>query len=431
MYISFNSRIINIFNFIFSKPRQLKLLYRLSTKEYLCCSIPSSVTLCTPFTDRGAATSCLDLISDEAISKAVWIIGVIALLSNLVIVAVKVIKFWNRLESVPTFLMLNLAVSDLLLIIYVLIIGTADVVYHGFYMENVEIWLRGPFCAISCLLICLSSLISSALIVFMMVDRFICIVIPHKTNTVTLEKAKYVTYRIWIVILIFVCIPVLFSINADGDRRVYRYNSICMASNYLNPFYRMWLYTFIVAIVISWTATLYLCLHVLAVIKNLKKKVRNKRKVQQIITLKLLPIMLTNLIAWMPYFHYLLNHLNSNTFEDITLQIALLIALPLNAAIYPGLTVFANLNSISSSSSSIRRYYGRISNRLTSRKSVVRNHQQPMQPARRCTEVVICQIKSDSRDDEIPNPEMETYIRRISQTPQDHIASEVLKFLPN
>ncbi|EDV19378.1 uncharacterized protein TRIADDRAFT_17025, partial [Trichoplax adhaerens] len=173
-----------------------------------------------------------DLISNKLISKALWGIAGIALLGNLVIIAIKVLKYRNQPESVLGLLSQNLSVANLLLSSYVFIIGSADIAYHDHYAKYSELWLKGPFCSLSCILASMSSLISSAVIIFMTVDRFISIVIPHKTNLIQPKKAKYIIDRTWIVVFIFVTIPNLFSINAEGDARIYGYVGICLPVNY-------------------------------------------------------------------------------------------------------------------------------------------------------------------------------------------------------
>ena len=70
-------------------------------------------------------SSCSDLMKNRGVRVCVWILGLTALLGNLIVILMRVVvKEDNKVQSV---LLTNLAISDLLMGIYLLIIAIKDV----------------------------------------------------------------------------------------------------------------------------------------------------------------------------------------------------------------------------------------------------------------------------------------------------------------
>ena len=76
-------------------------------------------------------SDCEDLMRNKFLRVAVWLLGLSALLGNAFVMAWR----WRTRHKEPTkrvqtFLILNLALSDLLMGLYMIIIGSADMYYR-------------------------------------------------------------------------------------------------------------------------------------------------------------------------------------------------------------------------------------------------------------------------------------------------------------
>ena len=120
-----------------------------------------SVTACLPEPDQ--FSSCEDLMRNEVLRVFMWILGLSALLGNGFVVLWRLIprqqKGIRKTESgiVQSILVLNLALADGLMGVYMLIIASADMYYRGVYILYAEDWQQSIICKVAGFLSVLSS----------------------------------------------------------------------------------------------------------------------------------------------------------------------------------------------------------------------------------------------------------------------------------
>ncbi|RDD37125.1 G-protein coupled receptor GRL101-like protein, partial [Trichoplax sp. H2] len=308
-----------------------------STREYLCCIVPATVGYCKPYIEQDAFTTCSDILSHYSLKLFVWVIGCLAFIGNLMVIYIQFFKVTNESEPVPMLLITNLAVSDLIMSIYMLIIGIADIIYHDHYAYNAETWLRSITCGIACFLCCFASLMSVLMMFIISIDRYIYIAFPYSTVKLSPYYAKVLMVISWLFCLIFVCIPTAYGLKTDGNHRLYRYTSICMASNVKNYYYRLWIIVYVSITLVSWLITCSLYAHMfIAIHKTAKATVSTASDSEKRIAIRLFAIIVTDLVSWLPYYFYTIQLLISPTSSGvIVLQFAVILALPINSAINP------------------------------------------------------------------------------------------------
>ena len=92
-------------------------------------------------------SDCSDLMMNRGVQVCVWILGLTALLGNLLVILMRVVvKEDNKVHS---FLLKNLAMSDLLMGIYLLIIAMKDVQWQGVYFAHDYKWRSGVPCTVT------------------------------------------------------------------------------------------------------------------------------------------------------------------------------------------------------------------------------------------------------------------------------------------
>lgn len=94
---------------------------------------------CYPKPD--ALNPCEDIMGYDWLRISVWLVISTALFGN---TAVLVVLIANRSDTtVPRFLMMNLAFSDLLMAVYLLLLASSDLQSTGFYFNYAYDWQRG------------------------------------------------------------------------------------------------------------------------------------------------------------------------------------------------------------------------------------------------------------------------------------------------
>ncbi|EDV19373.1 uncharacterized protein TRIADDRAFT_62192 [Trichoplax adhaerens] len=314
-----------------------KLKQVFSTREYLCCIVPPTVSYCTPYIEQDAFTTCSDILSHQSLQLFVWVVGSLALVGNAIVIYFQMFKVKKSSEPVPAMLITNLAFSDLMMAGYILIIGSVDLFYRNYYAVNAEIWLRSFTCILACFLCCTASLMSVFMMITISIDRYIYIAFPYSNKNLSPSLTKWIITILWIFSIVFVSIPVGYSINANGDMRLYEYTSICMASNYNNYYYRIWLISYVVITLICWLITCFLYVHMfIAIYKTSKAVSAVSHNNSKRIAIRLFAIVITDLISWLPYYVYMAQIMVKPTIAgSVVLQFAIVLALPINSAINP------------------------------------------------------------------------------------------------
>lgn len=298
---------------------------------------PAKVVTCQPSMVSDTLSSCQYLLAHISLQFFVWFVGSLALIGNIFVIILNCCTKDNNVK-VHILLINNLAISDLIMSIYLFIIASANLIYgNGQYGQKSEEWLRNPLCVISCILVTTSSLVSVFLMVVISIDRFMVIVYMFKVQQLSIFATKVITSIIWVVSFAFALVPGIFSLNKPGYLRLYTYNSMCMPSNYKHYLYRIWMMSYIFITMIAWIITGSLYVTMFISIRNTRKAAGKLiPKDSKLLAIRLSVILLTDLLSWVPY--YVVNNFgfvfNGNV-DVISLQFVGILALPINSALNP------------------------------------------------------------------------------------------------
>lgn len=99
-------------------------------------------------------------------------------------------------------------VSDMLMGVYLMIIGWHDIKFRNVYNAEAHRWMSSWTCTITGMLAMVSSEVSVLLLAFMSVDRFLLIAIPFgRYSSVTAKEAHLLLTCIWFVGIGIAVIP--------------------------------------------------------------------------------------------------------------------------------------------------------------------------------------------------------------------------------
>ena len=122
----------------------------------VCECYVSPTAICTALNVRSPYLTCDRLLSDKALLVMMWVVGINALGGNVFVLCWRKRKHGRNktgsknpdTNSVQSFLLNNLALSDLLMGIYMLLIASADIYYGDNFPMQAETWRSGITCRI-------------------------------------------------------------------------------------------------------------------------------------------------------------------------------------------------------------------------------------------------------------------------------------------
>ena len=317
--------------------------------EYiLCCYAEKAVPGVRCISPKDEFSSCSDLMKNKGVQICVWILGLTALVGNLLVILMRV--FVKEDNKVHSFLLTNLAISDLLMGVYLLIIAIKDVQWQGEYFKHDVNWRSGLTCAFTGILSMASSEVSVLMLTLITTDRLICIVFPFKMQRMNRKCAYVIVGGIWIFGIMISIIPTLgFDYFFDKKREVgfYGKSAVCLPLQLSTERQAGWEYAVGIFIILNFVSFIYILTAYTAMffsVKGVAKQVRSTNmKRESKMARRMMFIVLTDFLCWMPVIVIGLLSLLGK-FHDPEKQAYVWIAvfvLPVNSALNPILYTFS------------------------------------------------------------------------------------------
>ena len=215
--------------------------------------------------------------------------------------------------------MANLAASDVLMGIYMIIIAGVDVHFRGEYEENRTWWKDSELCTIAGFLATLSGEMSVAILTLITVDRFIAICLSFQMSRLTIKQLTIVQCFIWVVMLIICIVPCF---NSSYFHYFYASSDLClplpiftkhsprarmpdnMDAELVSDIPKAWEYSVFIFICINGIAFLVISILYLAMFISAKKTRAAARSVQLkddlALAKKMILIVGTDALCWIP-----------------------------------------------------------------------------------------------------------------------------------
>ena len=207
------------------------ILNRFSDHYLFCCLVRELNTVRTCLPEPDEFSSCEDLIRNRPLRVSMWILGLSALLGNLFVI------FWrvrpqqgkgNKSSvSIQSILVLNLAIADGLMGVYMLTIASADMFYRNIYIIYAEDWKSSFVCKLAGLLSVLSSEASVFFLTVISLDRGLSITMPFSQVKLNYRMLKVIVPLVWAVNVVLSLLPAVFS-SYFGES-FYGRSSVCLA----------------------------------------------------------------------------------------------------------------------------------------------------------------------------------------------------------
>ncbi|XP_038052702.1 uncharacterized protein LOC119725369 [Patiria miniata] len=195
----------------------------------LCCDFSSVLPAeekCVNTQLQSPLFNCGRLMPNTVLQVFMWILGFSALIGNLLVIAWRIREDSGKgSKYVHSFLVLNLAMSDFLMGVYMVIIATVDAIKKEEYYLTATEWRNSALCKAAGVISVLSSEASVFFITLISVDRYLCIVHPFSRLRLK-EKSVWVSVAsIWMASLLVSLVPTVL-VTDDSD--IYGLSDVCI-----------------------------------------------------------------------------------------------------------------------------------------------------------------------------------------------------------
>ena len=276
----------------------------LVTKAYkFCCVKPYFLHEDNCFPQRDEFSSCKDLMRNDILRPLLWIVGLLALLGNTLAFIYRLYDS-KRMKIGYGIFVANLAISDFLMGLYLIIIASADMYYRGSYIFNDDYWRHGWLCQMAGVLATLSSEASVLFIGLITIDRFLVIKYPFGDYRMTQKPSWIFASATWFFALFVSIFPVVFP-PFRGE--FYSKSGVCLALPLTKDRPTGWLYSFLLFVAFNLFFVLLIAFgqwsifsEVTSSSKKSLGKNRMNRKKELRVARNLLLVAFTDFICWFP-----------------------------------------------------------------------------------------------------------------------------------
>ncbi|KAI5737359.1 hypothetical protein M8J76_012726 [Diaphorina citri] len=334
--------------------RSVPTLNKLLSDEFRFCCLARHTSTCLPHPDE--FSSCEDLMSNIVLRVCIWILGGVAIVGNISVIAWR--SRYRRCNQVHSFLITNLALGDLLMGCYLLVIALVDVHYRGVYFIYDSDWRSSQLCSIAGFISTFSSELSVFTLTVITLDRFLAIIFPFRVRRLEMTRTKTLMAGGWTLAGLISALPLL---KIDYFRNFYGRSGVCLALHITPDYPNGWEYSvfvFLVLNLVSFTtiACGYLWMFYVARTTQNAVSLKKERKTSEsAMAWRMTLLVMTDAACWVPIITLgLLSVAGLSIPPQVFAWIAVFV-LPLNAAVNPVLYTLSTTSFLKSSAPTFRR----------------------------------------------------------------------------
>ncbi|XP_078369213.1 uncharacterized protein LOC144653157 isoform X3 [Oculina patagonica] len=318
-------------------------------------------------------SSCDDLMKNKTLQIFIWILGIMAFAGNLIVVVWRC--FMKEENRVHAFLLTNLAVSDFLMGLYLLIIAIKDTQWQGEYFKHDFTWRTGKLCQFAGVLSMVSSEVSVAMLTIITADRLICIVFPFRFKRLSLKRVYLLCAIVWLLGIVVSTVPLMgitYFVDENTGFGFYGRSAVCLPLQLSSDRPAGWEYSVSFFIAFNFITFMFMLVAYIAMFITAKRiggAVRSTSVNRETaMAAKMMFIILTDFFCWMPVIIIGVLSLTGNLYDPkqlVYVWIAVFV-LPVNSSINPLLYTF----STTTTRKKIRSLKGTVSTFITKNMSL-------------------------------------------------------------
>ena len=320
----------------------LTSLSELYTDEFkLCCSyFHFSTPRC--YAPEDELSSCSDLLAKDFFRVFLWILSVLAIVGNAGVLIYRLVIDSSTSSPVFRVMVKNLCASDLLMGVYMMMIGVADARLKGQYVAEESEWTSSVACTVAGFLSFVSSEVSAFIICLITLDRVLVISFPlhtrlHLTRRLTISSCCL----IWFLGVVLAAVPILTRMEFYGQ------NGVCVPLPITRRQFSGQSYAFGVFIVLNFVIFVFIGLGQLLIYRAVRRAgaAAGSNRSQQDMTIarRLFLVIFTDFCCWFPIGVFGLLASSGTPISGSVNAWAAIFVLPLNSALNPFLYTLNSL----------------------------------------------------------------------------------------
>ena len=269
----------------------------------LCCRqiLPHQFDVISCSAPSDEISSCEDLLRSGIYRVFLWLISCLALLGNLFCLVVRVCVQSRTSTSGFRVFVTNLSMADLLMGVYIAIIGVADELFRGTYLFSDHTWTHSVACKTAGFLCLLSSEASALSIWLITLDRFIVLRFPFTTKRFGTRSATGACLITWLVGWVLALVPLL---PVPSHWEFFSQTGICIPLPVTRQDFKGKFYSISVFLILNFVLFLLIAIGQTfifwSVQKNALKTCATKTSLELTIAKRLISVALTDFMCWFP-----------------------------------------------------------------------------------------------------------------------------------
>ena len=165
-------------------------------------------------------------MQNAVLRVTMWVFGISALVGNAYVIVVRFReKPRNSTHAKQGLLIGNLAVSDCLMGVYMVVLASVDLYYGDQYFIHSDVWRSSFLCKLESFLSLLSSEASISFITLITLDRFLSVVFPFSSVQFRGRSTKVAVVIIWVFAFLLGFIPTYY---AGSESDLYDLSDVCV-----------------------------------------------------------------------------------------------------------------------------------------------------------------------------------------------------------
>ncbi|XP_038055097.1 G-protein coupled receptor GRL101-like [Patiria miniata] len=207
------------------------MIFRFVDDYRLCCALSklhhfSTEHNCHTTKPQSDLILCDSLMPNNILRAVLWVLGISALIGNLSVLIWRLTqKGVGGGKKTLSLMVGNLALADVMMGVYMLIIAVADLTFGEDYFLVAPEWRSSIMCKLAGVLSILSSEASVFFVTLISVDCFLGIVFPLKNFSLGGKSTTVIIVVLWFLALCLSIVPTL-SFGSDSD--IYGLSDVCI-----------------------------------------------------------------------------------------------------------------------------------------------------------------------------------------------------------
>ncbi|XP_069995066.1 relaxin receptor 1-like [Penaeus vannamei] len=165
----------------------------------------------------------------------VWVVAALTLAGNLAVIGCRAIS--KEDNKILKLFIKNLAAADLLMGVYLVILGVEDLKTRGTYQAEALAWASSYTCTFTGILGLVSSETSVFILTFMSLERYLFIRQPLEARTLSERSARVCLFFIWLTSIFLAVFPAIWI------KSFYESGAMCIPLHVTEPYLAGWQYS--------------------------------------------------------------------------------------------------------------------------------------------------------------------------------------------